>query len=265
MFRLRKTNNRVKEVIKIIKIITALNNPEINNKLKEEKNIKIIGKDIQYKDAIIDLLEENKNINYLIISEKIPGEINNDNLIKKIKEINKKIKIIYFLEKPNKNKEKILLKNNINNFYYLNELNINKILEIINLKNNFKSNNKLNEFNYKNNNIENKFNNELNLNKINNEKNNYNIIYKIKKLKIFNFKKIFIFIKNKLNKKINNQENKTITISGFQNVDKKILLSVLKKIINNKKIILIDFDFKKQKIKFEFEKNKKIGGEKYVQ
>ena len=78
------------------KIITALNNPKINEKLSQEKNIKIICKDLLYKDAILDVLEKIKYIDIIFINEKIPGEIDLENLIKKIKEINSKIKIIVF-------------------------------------------------------------------------------------------------------------------------------------------------------------------------
>ena len=41
-------------MIKIKKIITAINNPNLNDKLKMENNIEIVCKDLQYKDAILD-------------------------------------------------------------------------------------------------------------------------------------------------------------------------------------------------------------------
>ena len=77
------------------KIITAINNPRINNELKSiNKNIKVIGKDIQYKEGILELLEKNKNIDYIILLENLLGKINLFNLLKKINKINKNIKII---------------------------------------------------------------------------------------------------------------------------------------------------------------------------
>ena len=72
-------------MIKLKKIITAINNPKLNEELKKEKNFKVIGKDIQYREAILEILEKNKNINIIILSENIPGEIKLENLIKKIK------------------------------------------------------------------------------------------------------------------------------------------------------------------------------------
>ena len=95
------------------KIITAINNPIINEKLKKEK-IEVIGKDIQYKEGILEILENNKEINFILINENLPGEIKNDELINKIKKINKNIEIIFFIKKENKKnaiiKEKKIIK-----------------------------------------------------------------------------------------------------------------------------------------------------------
>ena len=116
------------------KIITAINNPELNEKLKKEKNFEIIGKDIQYKEAIIEILEKYKDIDLIIISETISGQMTIDKLIKKIKQINEKIKIIFILEKENKDIEKILIKNNIIDIYYNNKINLIELIKIINKK-----------------------------------------------------------------------------------------------------------------------------------
>ena len=79
----------------MIKIITAIGNPYINKKLSENKKIKILEKDIQYKDAIIEILEKNKSIDILILNSNLPGEIDREDLIKKVKKINHTIKIVY--------------------------------------------------------------------------------------------------------------------------------------------------------------------------
>ncbi len=83
-----------------MKVITALDNPKFIKKLKEEK-YEIIGKDIQYREAIIEILERAKKVDLIIVSEKIPGEINIENLIAQIHKINKKIKIIILLKNRN--------------------------------------------------------------------------------------------------------------------------------------------------------------------
>ena len=80
------------------KIITALANPILNENLKEEKDFEILTKDIQYQEGIFEIMEEKNEIDYLILSEILPGENNIEKLIEKIKEKNIKIKIIIILE-----------------------------------------------------------------------------------------------------------------------------------------------------------------------
>ena len=75
------------------KIVTAIGNKNINLKLKQEEKIEVIGEDIQYEDGILELLEKEININFLIISEEIVNKNKIINLIEKIKIINKYIKI----------------------------------------------------------------------------------------------------------------------------------------------------------------------------
>ena len=75
------------------KIITAIDNAEINKLLKKEEDIKIISKDISYKEGILEQLEKNKEVDIIIINEKIDGEIQLNKLIKKIKEKIKNIEI----------------------------------------------------------------------------------------------------------------------------------------------------------------------------
>ena len=101
------------------KIITAINNPKLNEELKKEKKFEIIGKDIQYKEAILEILEKNKNIDLIILSEKIMGEIRLEKLIKKIRLINEQIKIVFILEKENnyeEEKKKISIKKTLKKF-----------------------------------------------------------------------------------------------------------------------------------------------------
>ena len=58
-----------------MKIITAINNPKLNDELKNEKNIEIICKDIFYKEGILEILENEINIDYIIINSQLEGEI----------------------------------------------------------------------------------------------------------------------------------------------------------------------------------------------
>ncbi len=118
--------------IKIKKIITAINNPSLNEKLKKEKDFEIVGKDLLYKEAILEILEEDKNIDIIILSENLMGEIEIEKLIKKIKDINEKIKIIFIVEKKDANLNEILIKNKIIDIYDNN--NLNELIKIINKK-----------------------------------------------------------------------------------------------------------------------------------
>ena len=69
------------------KIITAIGNEILNKKLKKENDFEVIIEDIQYKEGIIEVLEEKKEINLIIINYDLPGKIEIEELIKKIKTI----------------------------------------------------------------------------------------------------------------------------------------------------------------------------------
>ena len=83
-----------------MKIVTALVNEKINKKIQENKNLEVIGKDIQYQEALIEILEKN-NIDLLILNSSLPGEMNLYELINIIKYKFPKIEIYIFLEKNN--------------------------------------------------------------------------------------------------------------------------------------------------------------------
>ena len=109
------------------RIITALGNPNLSEKIKKYKNIEILTKDIQYQEGIFEVLEKEKNIDFLILSENLLGKNKIENLIKKIKEKNNKLKIILVMENKNENIENILYFNGVNKIFYNNE----KIINII--------------------------------------------------------------------------------------------------------------------------------------
>ncbi len=113
------------------KIITAIGNENLNKRLKQENTLEIIGEDIQYKEGILELLEQNKNIDFLILSELIPGEITLKELIEKIKIINANIQIILFLEEKREELENYLYTKGINFIFYHNQINSSEIIELI--------------------------------------------------------------------------------------------------------------------------------------
>lgn len=200
------------------KIIIAIDNKKILNKIKEINNLKVILKSVQYREAILEILKREKNVDFIFINEKLSGEISIEDLINKIKIINKKINIIFFLEKQDIKKE-IKLKNlGIKNIYIINKIKLNEILNLLekkksekNKKINIKSKDK------KNKNLKNS------KNKINNKT--------IKKLKI-----------NQKNKKF----NKIVSIHGEAKSGKSTIINLLiiYLIEKNKKILLINLNNK---------------------
>ncbi len=226
----------------MLKIITALENENINKELRKIKNIEIVSKDIQYKEGILEILEDNKNVDFIFINKNIEGEISFENLVKKIKEINNKIKIILVINrKEEKNKY-------INNKYYFKILYDKEMIEntVQNILNNqgknfienkdIENNEKLLKYNKK-------------INKL--RKNILNI--KLKKIKINN--KIINKIKYLLNKKnirkVNDNKNikyykKCIVIYtiGVNGIGKSSIIINLSKTLSylNRKILIIDLD-----------------------
>ena len=266
--------------MKIIKkILTAIGNPVLNNELKKINELCVINNDIQYQEGIFEILEKNNEIDFIILSQIIPGSYGLEETIEKIQNINSKIKIIIILENYNSNLENILLKKGIYRIFYNNKIEIKDIIKIINEDDKMEKYNaeirreidELKEY-IKNNspqNIKNK-NNKLNkikkinkLNKINlfNKKiknnyimNNFEKIKNLKKIKKLEKNKILNYLffnkinKNKLINNIavnkNNKKNKIISILGTAGTGKSIVTTMLAVALKkyNKKILIIDFD-----------------------
>lgn len=213
-------------------IITALNNPKLNKKIREKTNFNIIGNDIQYKEGIIEMLEKNGEIELAIISELLPGEYTFIELIEKIKNKNKGIEIIAILKEDKEEIKNYLISKGVFDIFINNKISIEELIEKINEKNKIKKEIEINE--------------EIKqLKKIILEKNNKKI-----NIKLFNNKKIKI-IKNKIinilknkNNKINNLKNnkKIISVIGTGGVGKSSFCTIFAKIIKNKRILIIDFD-----------------------
>ncbi len=206
-----------------MKKVLIASNKKIDRKLKKE--IEMVSDIIQYKEGIIELLELNSDINYIIFEDKLIGQIKNDELIEKIYKINKNI-IIYIITENKKqfikNNTKIIEKPNIKIINNIFDVELNEIFE------------------------ENK--SEL----IEKEKNKLNCVKKHKKLlgnKIINSKKI------KSGKKIG--EKNIISISGTSGVGKSLTtLKIAKYLANkNKKILIIDLDYINKSIKLILGKN----------
>lgn len=229
------------------KIITAIGNEFINNELKKEKNLNVILNDIQYKEGIVESLEKENEVDYIIINSVLQGETKIEDLIKQIYIINKYIKIIIIIENNEKEIEKYLNYKNIYKIIYLDKddkVNMQKIIEIIS---NDHENNKIINIKKEEKNKENKKESK----KIKGERNNTNIVlikriakniindYLIKQL---SSKKIKFNSKKSLKNKI---KNKSICITGPPGVGKTIISINLAKIniYKNDKILIINSDF----------------------
>lgn len=134
------------EVDNIKKILTAIGNPILNNELKKLNELAVVENDIQYKEGILEILEINNNIDFIIISELLPGEINLIELIEKIKIINNKIKIIIILDNYEDDKNTIIQEKintgEIYKIFYNNKVELKEIIEL------FNENEKMQKYNY---------------------------------------------------------------------------------------------------------------------
>ena len=258
-------------------VVTALGDEKLNILLKKEEDINVIGFDIQYQDGIFEILEKNKNIEFIILNINLIGELNYEELIEKIKEKNKNINLIIFLEKENEIIKNKLIKNNIKFILNKNEFNLKNIINIlknkkeINLINKNNKKNKLNKNNYLKINIKKIIkiiNNKLKIflsiknkkivkykNKLFNKKNkkiklnkNYLLKNKIKKIdNNYNFKKYYKKLNKIKNNKVENKKNnpRIISFIGDKKSGKTILI-ILISFILNKKILIISFNKNKE-------------------
>ena len=201
--------------------------------MKNEFDLKFF--DIQYKEGIIELLNENSDIDFIIVNDEIPGEYETEKLINDIYKINNKIKII------------LISKNEYKNVYRkLEKYNFGIIKEIINEK---KSNKKIykkcsdkkeldmsekfEERDTENKSLKKDINNKISKNK-NLKSDNY-----LKDIKSYNQ----IYTKVNITSSNNNKRGKVISIIGANGVGKSVFSIMLSRKLVNKKIIIIDFDF----------------------
>ncbi len=191
----------------MIKILTAIGNQNMNDRLKEEKDFEILENDIFYKEGVLEFLEENKNVDIIILYEKLYGEIEIIDLVKKIKIINSDIDIFFILESKNSSLENLLKEEKVKNIFYNDEINFEDFIS--NLKN------------IETNDEENLKDEILRLKNIINQKDE-----EIKKCKIPNYE----------NKEIKEEKTKTkiITIIGEKNAGKTVILNNINNFLNNK-------------------------------
>lgn len=114
------------------KIITAIGNALINEKLKNKGKYVIQTPDIQFEEDLIEALKNKKDTDVLILNIEIVKKENLYNYINEIKQINQFIKIIILEEKKNEDVKNILFACGIKDVFYGNEINILELEEVIN-------------------------------------------------------------------------------------------------------------------------------------
>ena len=117
-------------------IVTAINNYDIHNLIKQEYGEDVYKYDLSSREDVIDLLEDVfepcrlKEL-ILIVNEELNGEISFFDFIKKIREISNEIRIICVLDKLDDDKKRFLFSNEIFDILEGNLININEIRDII--------------------------------------------------------------------------------------------------------------------------------------
>lgn len=206
-----------------LKVITAMGENFLNNELNKFPEYEVIGKDIIYREGILEILEVKNNINLIILSNKIPGECTFEALIEKL--INyKNIEIIVFLKEKNENIEKYLNSKKIFKIYFLNNNGYNLFLE------NLYSKKEL-EYEIK----------SLKKLIISKQKN-------MKKIKLINIKGLKLYKPKKVNRNIKTCIHKmytncrTVVITGANGSGKTIISKILTDFIKkkNKKVFLLN-------------------------
>ena len=228
------------------RVITAIDDKNIIEKISKNRNLKIIFNNLEYREGILEILEKIKNIDVIIISELIPGEISLEELKKKIRKVNKKIEIIF-----------ILNKNDLEKINKLKELKIDKIY--IENKNSKKIKNEINILKI----ISKKIENKINITKINNNKiinifgknksGKTTIIFLIIKYLLKNNKKILIININKKMEKYYFKKIKIINKNKFIKINK-----YKKNLYNIEKNLDLIFCTNYRQIKNDFEKFEKM-------
>lgn len=214
-----------------MKVITAIGIPEINEKLKNKDGYDVVGKDIQYQEGILEILEERDDIDTILISNNLPEEMNFNILISKIINLKEKIEIIVFLKEKDEIIEMFLNSKKIYKIYYLENYemffaNLNSNMSNADISKNIEDFKKI-IMEEKNNNFEEK--------RIASKTKSFEIVNKLRKSKE---QKYISEIKNE-----KKSRGKVISLSGVHGCGKSITSIILAKYLSKKnRVILIDFD-----------------------
>lgn len=194
-----------------MKVITAIGEEFLNNKLREFEKYEVIGTDIPYLDGVLEILEIKKDIDLIIMSNKISKKDEFKRIIGELSTL-KNIEIIVFLKQKDEELINYLNSKNIFKIYFLEdgyEIFLETIKNKTELEKEIESLKKL-------------------------------IISKKKNIKLSKTYNKRFFVKNR--KSCKSARCKTIIITGPSGVGKTIISKILKEVIRRKKksVYLLD-------------------------
>lgn len=195
-----------------MKILTALNDINLNKRIKKDLKELNVLKDLIYKEGIIEYLKVDQDIDLIIINNSIPGEIDIYTLIKEILDLNKYIEIIVILENEDIELRKFLSGYSIEKILINNKYNYDDLLKLITNDNSIKQKSLEKELN------------ELRKLVFEREENTFKnrINKKVRKVKEE--------LQNKKKAKIKIKENKRINKNKINKKDNKIYISLSEEI-----------------------------------
>ena len=126
------------------KILTAIGDSSLNEYLNQLGKYEVIGKDVQYKEGVLEVLKEFNNIDILILSKILDGEIDIRELIKQIVKINDKLEIIVFIDEEDKEFRNFLIERGIYKIYKNNQIELDEFVNVLD-SDNLKTNEMLTE------------------------------------------------------------------------------------------------------------------------
>lgn len=114
-----------------MKILVALNNEDIKNRINEAFKEDVYIYDIDLKENVIEFLASNKEEYTVITKDTLSGNIDAKLYIKQMKLANPKVRIIYIVEKLTNEYKEFLFANEVFNIFEGDTININEVISSI--------------------------------------------------------------------------------------------------------------------------------------
>lgn len=112
------------------KILTALGNPTVNNELKKYEKYDVIADDLQYQEAVFDVLNYEEP-DVIIISGLLQGQFEFDEFVFEVKKKNISARIIVIVDEIDSETKNLLISKGIFDIFYDDRITIQDILDSI--------------------------------------------------------------------------------------------------------------------------------------